>query len=91
MLKGDENNINYKKSYYLSQYGIFISLLILIIASQTNENSILRGTLIAIGIISVIINVLQEIAFCRCPYCLERLSTRTKLPTYCPKCGKKLE
>ena len=91
MLKGDENNMNYKKSYYLSQYGIFISLLILIIASQTNENSTLRGILIAIGIISVIINVLQEIAFCRCPYCLERLSSRTKLPTYCPKCGKKLE
>ena len=91
MLKGDENNMDYKKSYYLSQYGIFISLLILIIASQTSQNSILRGTLIAIGIISVIINVLQEIAFCRCPYCLESLSTRTKLPTYCPKCGRKLE
>lgn len=91
MLKGDENNMDYKKSYHLSRYGIFISLLILFIAYQINENHILKNILVAIGIISVIINVLQEIAFCRCPYCLESLSSRTKLPTYCPKCGKKLE
>ena len=83
--------MDYKKSYHLSRYGIFISLLILFIAYQINENHILKNILVAIGIISVIINVLQEIAFCRCPYCLESLSTRTKLPTYCPKCGKKLE
>lgn len=83
--------MNYKTSYHLSQYGFFISLLIFIVASQTSESSTLKGILIAIGIISVILNILQEIVFCRCPYCLESLSSRTKLPTYCPKCGKKLE
>ena len=83
--------MDYKKSYYLSQYGIFISLLILIVASQTNENSILRGILIAIGIISVIINILQEMLFCCCPFCGYQFSTRDNLPKYCPECGRKLE
>lgn len=91
MLKGDENNMDYKKSYHLSRYGIFISLLILFIAYQINENHILRNILVAIGIISVIINILQEIVFCCCPFCGYQFSTRDDLPKYCPECGRKLE
>lgn len=83
--------MNYKTSYHLSQYGMFTSLLIFIVASQINQNNTLRGILVAIGIISVILNVLQEIAFCRCPSCGHFISTKTKLPTYCPECGRKLE
>ncbi|MEY8321280.1 hypothetical protein AAK894_09385 [Lachnospiraceae bacterium 46-61] len=83
--------MDYKKSYYLSRYGLFVSLLILFIAYQINENHILRNILVAIGIISVIINILQEIVFCCCPFCGYHFSTRDDLPKYCPECGRKLE
>lgn len=83
--------MDYKKSYYLLNIGSIISIIILFIASQMNENTTMRGVLAAIGFISITVNILQAIAFCRCPSCGHFISTKTKLPTYCPECGRKLE
>lgn len=29
--------------------------------------------------------------YCRCPFCRKPLDLRSKLPAYCPHCGKKLD
>ena len=81
--------MDYKKSYYLLNTGGFFSIILLLIA--THQSSPLKGILAAIGFITILLNIAQSLVFCHCPICGQHISTREKLPQYCPECGNKLE
>lgn len=83
--------MDYKISYHLLKYGGLISIILIFIATQLEESTTLRIILAVIGFISLALNIVQSLAFYRCPGCGHPLSTRVDLPKYCPECGKKLD
>lgn len=42
-------------------------------------------------IVLIVAGIIQYAIFCRCPHCGAHFNSRTRLPKYCPECGKELE
>ena len=79
--------MNYKKSYFFYEMGIFLGLPLSMIGL------ILPVLWLAIlGLVIFTAGILQTIVFYRCPYCGKNLDPRRANATkFCPECGKKLE
>lgn len=78
--------MDYKKSYRLFRFCLYLGIALMLFAL------LIKVYWIGIpGVVIVLLGLIQVAIFYRCPGCGASFDFRTRMPKYCPQCGRKMD
>jgi len=87
-----KNNMDLKKVRKIYNWILIIGISIIILGGLSGY---ILGKyfefIVALGVIVVLSDLFVDYKYYRCPYYKDHLYIKSKIPDYCPSCGKKLD
>ncbi len=82
--------MNFRKADTLSAVLAFIGTMLVLAAILIRGSPTINAAVGSIGGVFILVGVVINFAYCRCPYCRRYLRS-SRLAPYCPWCGKELD